>query len=320
MAVVLHEPVTDDPGQDIVERQEQALQQPPGPEALVAWVQLLADAQRTLGADHPNTVAFRAKVAESRRAMGDFVGSISEMDDVVRQRIQVLGAGDPETLVARLVALLWRGEGFGPPPVLAAVADLVDDMRRTIGYDHPYTLKARHTYAAWLPHTDIPFDTLVEWELVAADEERVLGADDPDTTLALRQRAFWRQRFHEDVLEAESIDFTLLTDLNRERGDSESDAEELAREEAGEQREASEWWLDQVIAARRKIVTLQAELGEAHPDVLYERLNIATTDPDRRDRERVRAEAVRLAADAAAALEPDHWIVKESAKHAGEWG
>ncbi|WP_375539470.1 tetratricopeptide repeat protein [Propioniciclava sp. MC1683] len=70
------------------------------PEA-VQYEQLLADQQRVLGSEHPNTLATRYNLAGLMRDMGDLGGARALYEQLLADQQRVLGSEHPNTALTR---------------------------------------------------------------------------------------------------------------------------------------------------------------------------------------------------------------------------
>ena len=66
--------------------------------AITLYQQVLADRERVLGADHPNTLATRDNLAGAYRGAGRTAEAITLYEQVLAGRERVLGADHPNTL------------------------------------------------------------------------------------------------------------------------------------------------------------------------------------------------------------------------------
>src|SRR5438874_6286655 len=78
------------------------------------WSGLATGAQRTLGPDHPGTLALQANLAYWRAEAGDPAGALSTAESLVADQTRVLGRDHPDTLVTRANLAYWRGPAGDP--------------------------------------------------------------------------------------------------------------------------------------------------------------------------------------------------------------
>jgi hypothetical protein len=107
---------------------------------------MLPQLQRTLGADHPDTLATRFAIAREMAARGDHAGAEKEFRDVLPHLERKLGRDHRVTLIlwfsiAREMAA--RGDYAGAEEEFL---DMLPHLRRKLGPDHPDSLAA----AEWI--------------------------------------------------------------------------------------------------------------------------------------------------------------------------
>ncbi|MFA5607755.1 MAG: tetratricopeptide repeat protein [Leucobacter sp.] len=166
---------------------------------LAGWLELYADEQRVLGAEHPTTLAARNQVAVLRRELGDRIGARDESAAVVEAQRRVLGESHPDTLTGRFTAAMCLGEASDGAAALAEIKALIPLLAATFGHDHQNTLAARQTSALWSAEDGgDPLDRLSEWEVLVDDLTRALGERHPLTVAADQTRAEQRARWEPD--------------------------------------------------------------------------------------------------------------------------
>ncbi|MET7421540.1 tetratricopeptide repeat protein [Dactylosporangium sp. NPDC005555] len=101
-----------------------------GPPDESAW--LLVDAERILGADHPDTLDTRRNLAHWRGLAGDPDAAVAGLDAVLADYVRVLGPDHPDTMQVRENLVHWRPEGLEA---------LIADRTRVLGADHPHTVR-----------------------------------------------------------------------------------------------------------------------------------------------------------------------------------
>ncbi|WP_234374945.1 tetratricopeptide repeat protein, partial [Streptomyces sp. NRRL WC-3605] len=63
--------------------------------------ELLADRQRVLGPEHPDTLSTRFYLARWRGEAGDAAGAVTALEELLADRQRVLGPEHPDTLSTR---------------------------------------------------------------------------------------------------------------------------------------------------------------------------------------------------------------------------
>jgi len=167
---------------------------------------LIADQERVLGPDDPNTLAARNNLANAYQTAGRTDEAIALHEQVLADRERVLGPDHPHTAQSRQnLAAAYRAAGrteeaiadepaaadpeaIAPPeqpPVSPGAVSLYEqvlaDRERDLGPDHPDTLNSRSHLAVAYQAAGRADEAVALYEQVLADRERVLGPDHPDT-------------------------------------------------------------------------------------------------------------------------------------------
>jgi tetratricopeptide (TPR) repeat protein len=142
---------------------------------------LLADQERVLGADHPETLGTRHDLAVAYQAAGRTAEAIVLHERALADRQRVLGADHPDTLNARDdLAFAYRVAGRPAEAIVLLEQNLVD-QERVLGADHPDTLGTCHGLAFAYRAAGRTAEAITLFEQTLTDRQRVLGADHPDT-------------------------------------------------------------------------------------------------------------------------------------------
>jgi tetratricopeptide (TPR) repeat protein len=116
--------------------------------AIGAAEPLVADCERVLGADHPDTLASRSNLAVAYRAAGRTAEAIPLFQRTLADCERVLGADHPSTLMARSnLALANRAAGM-TAAATALFQRTLADCQRVLGANHPDTEAVRAELAA----------------------------------------------------------------------------------------------------------------------------------------------------------------------------
>ena len=234
---------------------------------------LVADQERVLGADHPDTLGMRNNLAGAYWTAGRRAEAITLLEQVLADRERVLGADHPDTLMTR-GNLVSAYQAAGPgAEAITLLEQVLADRERVLGADHPETLRARGSLASAYQAAGRTAEAITLHKQVLADRERVLGADHPDTlitrnNLALAYLAAGR------TAEAITLHKQVLADRERVLGADHPDTLitrnnlALAYLAAGRTAEAITLH-EQVLADRERV------LGADHPDTLITRNNLA---------------------------------------------
>ncbi len=137
--------------------------------------------ERSLGAEHPDTLAARHSLARWTGEAGDKAAARDLFAALLPVRERVLGAEHPDTLFTRDSLARWTGEAGDNAAARDLFAALLPVRERVLGAEHPDTLITRHSLAYW---TGEAGDRAAARDLFAAllpVRERVLGVEHPDT-------------------------------------------------------------------------------------------------------------------------------------------
>jgi len=202
--------------------------------AIVIGEPLIADQERVLGPDDPNTLAARNNLANAYQAVGRTDEAIALHEQVLAGRERVLGPDHPHTVQSRKnLAAAHQAAGRTDkaaagepaqadpeaiaqpeqaPASLGAVAlheQVLADRERVLGPEHPDTLAARNNLALAYQTAGRTDEAIALHERALADRERVLGPEHPGTlnsrsNLAVAYQAAGRAdeaiALHEQVL------------------------------------------------------------------------------------------------------------------------
>ena len=152
--------------------------------AVVMGRTLLADCERALGPDDPETLGVRHGLASAALSAGGRDEAIDQYERAAAGRARVLGEDDRDTLKSRnrlAGAYLTAGRRDEAIELYERVAA---DRERTLGADHPDTLTSRSNLAFAYRSAGRRPEAIELYERTIADRTRVLGADHPDTLLS----------------------------------------------------------------------------------------------------------------------------------------
>jgi hypothetical protein len=232
-------------------------------------------AEHHLGPDHPDTLATRNNLAQSRGEAGDPAGAATAFEELLTDYLRVLGPHHPDTLTTRSNLAFWRGEAGDPAGAATAFEELLTDRLRVLGPGHPDTLNTRHHLAYWRGEAGDPAGAATAFEELLTDRLRVLGPDHPDTLNTRNNIAHWRGEAGDpDPGGAATAFEKLLTDQLRVLGPDHPDTlntrGSLAywRGEAGNPAGAA-------TAFEELLTDWLRVLGPDHPDTLTARGNLA---------------------------------------------
>jgi tetratricopeptide (TPR) repeat protein len=146
---------------------------------------LLADQERLLGSDHPETLRTRNSLAVAYRDVGRTAEAITVHERNLADQERVLGSDHPDTLTTRnSLAVAYWSAGRTDESITVHERNLAD-RERVLGSDHPDTLTTRNNLALAYQAAGRTDESITVHERNLADQERVLGSDHP---LTLRTR------------------------------------------------------------------------------------------------------------------------------------
>ena len=115
------------------------------PHAIAIGEPLIADLDRLLGPDDPDTVRARNDLARAYRETGRVADAVPLVEQVLAARERLFGADDPRTLASRNnLASAYRATGRAADAI-ALFEENLAACERLFGADHPKTLASRHS-------------------------------------------------------------------------------------------------------------------------------------------------------------------------------
>ena len=242
-------------------------------QAIVVGERLVADQERVLGPDDPDTLQSRNDLANAYRDAGRLDEAISLHEQVLAARERVLGPDHPRTLSSRdNIGNAYRDAGR-LDEAISLHEQVLAARERVLGPDHPRTLSSRHNLALAYRAAGRLGEAISLHEQVLAARERVLGPDHPHT-LTSRDNLGNAYRDAGRLGEAISLHGQVLAArervLGRDHPDTLKSRDNLAVAylAAGRVGEAISLH-GQVLAARERV------LGPDHPRTLTSRDNLA---------------------------------------------
>ncbi|WP_171166663.1 serine/threonine-protein kinase [Streptomyces sp. I05A-00742] len=172
---------------------------------------VVADRERLLGPDHPDTLASRYEVAFSLSRLGRPEEALREFARTAAARSRVLGPDHPDTLAARQETAYVLGRLGRHFEAREVYADVLTARERIMGPDHPDTLRCAHNLAFSLSRLGLLEESYRMAQDVAVARAGVLGPDHPDTLVTRYEVAYtlgqldrWSDalRTYRDVAEA----------------------------------------------------------------------------------------------------------------------
>jgi tetratricopeptide (TPR) repeat protein len=234
----------------------------------------LADRERVLGPDHPDTLTSRSELAYAYESAGRVREAIDLYEATLADRERVLGPDHLDTLTSRNnLASAYEAAG--------RVSEAIPLFERALahneqvqGQDHIDTLTSRNNLAYAYLSAGRVSEAIPLFERVLADRDRLLGPDHPDT-LTSRNNLAYAYDSAGRVSEAINLYKATLADRDRLLGADHPDTLTsrnnlaYAYDSAGRVSEAINLY-KATLADRDRL------LGADHPDTLASRSNLAT--------------------------------------------
>ncbi|MGK5533449.1 FxSxx-COOH system tetratricopeptide repeat protein [Streptomyces sp. URMC 129] len=281
------------------------------------WEQMVADARRHLGPDHPDTLTVRVALIEWRGVSGDRAGAVRALEELLADRLRVLGPDHPDTLNAHALIADWREKAGDRTGTVRATERLLAERLRVLGPDHPDTLAARALVAERRGAAGDRAGAMRELTELLAERLRVFGPDHPDT-LITRARIAERRGQSGDRAGAVRALEELLADRLRVLGPDHPDT--LAtRARIAEWRGQSGDRAGAVAAAEDLLAEQRRVRGPDHPDTLGARALLAQRRGAAGDRAGAAEALAALLADRLRVLGPDHPDTLATRARLAEW-
>ncbi|MGE3357374.1 MAG: tetratricopeptide repeat protein [Acidimicrobiia bacterium] len=141
----------------------------------------LADYERVLGVDHPDTLTSRSNLANSYWSAGRVAEAITLEERTLADCERVLGVDHPDTLNSRGNLASSYGSVGRFDEAITLNERTLADCERVLGVDHPDTLTSRGNLASSYLSVGRFDEAITLHERTLADRERVLGVDHPHT-------------------------------------------------------------------------------------------------------------------------------------------
>ena len=117
-------------------------------QAIVIGERLVADQERVLGPDHPDTLSSRNNLADAYRIAGRTGEAISLHEQTLAARERVLGPDHPDTLTSRHSLASAYADAGRTGEAISLYEQTLADQERVLGPDHPDTLLLRNNLAS----------------------------------------------------------------------------------------------------------------------------------------------------------------------------
>ena len=238
------------------------------------WQPLLARCAQTLGPEHPQTLAFRDRLAVACERAGRLDDAIALTLISLAEREQIQGAGHPDVAAARVrLAGQYRTAGR----YLDAIAEfgrVLADREWALGADHPDTLAARGDLAGAYQQAGQVDQAILLYQSNLAYWERAGGADHPgaladSASLGLAYQS--AGRYDEAIAIFRRLRAATEQALGRTHPDTLTATARLAYacRAAGRLKDA-------IPLYRQTLAGREAVLGGDHPDTLTALANLAS--------------------------------------------
>ena len=260
------------------ERLDAEAQSPQSRLMLVRWLAAswrFDEAEAALGTITSEEVALEGAnaVAQAYESAGRLGEAIALYEQVLADRIRVLGPDHPDTLSSRNnLASVHQKVGCHGEAIALYEQNLADRLR-VLGPDHSDTLSSRNNLAYAYESGGRLEEAIALYEQVLADRTRVLGPDHSDTLSSRNNLAYAYEsagRLEEAIALYEEVLAVRTRVLGPDHPDTLSSRNNLAYayESAGRLEEAIALY-EEVLAVRTRV------LGPDHPDTLSSRNNLA---------------------------------------------
>jgi tetratricopeptide (TPR) repeat protein len=209
------------------------------PEVIALGEPLMADLERLLGPDHPDSLTARDSLAAAYQAAGRGVEAIPLFEQTLVARVRLLGPDHPDTLTAQNnLAAADLAAGRDVEAILMFRMTLAA-RERLLGADHPDTLRSENSLAAAYKAAGQTAEAIPLVEKVLAVRERALGASHPKTlgsrnNLAAAYREAGRAPEAVPMLEETLADCERVLGADDPRTEAVRHNLLLARQEAGD--------------------------------------------------------------------------------------
>lgn len=130
----------------------------------------------------------RAGLAHGRGRAGDPASAADAFQDLLVDRLTVLGPARPETLKARHNLARWRGEAGNATGTAGAIEALLADQRRFLGPGHSVTLTTYSDLVAVSAGRSVGVGSVPDGGSATPDGQGEYAADQHDGTRERRER------------------------------------------------------------------------------------------------------------------------------------
>ena len=137
--------------------------------------------QRTLGAEHADTLRSRTRLAYAPISPGKYNEAIAGFRGIVALEERIFGPMQPDTLLARNGLAIALDNGGKPAEAEAEHRRILAIREKVLGLEHADTLRTRNNIALTLDRQGKNAEAAAEYQQVIDLENKVLGPEHPDT-------------------------------------------------------------------------------------------------------------------------------------------
>ena len=271
---------------------------------------LVADSDRVLGEDDPDTLVFRNNLALAYLDAGLLEEATPLLERGLADSERVLGEDDPDTLTSRNnLASAYLATGR-PEEAISLLERALADSERVLGEDHRITLTSRNNLANAYRDTGQLEEAIPLYERALADSQRVLGENHLDT-LGTRNNLASAYRDTGRLQKAIPLYECTLVERQRVLGEDHPSTLSSRNNLASAYLDAGR--LDEAISLLEPaLADSERVLGEDHPDTLGTRNNLANAYLDAGRLDEGISLLERAPADSERVLGEDHPITLSS--------
>ena len=139
------------------------------------------EAERVLGADHPDTLHSRNNLALAYKDAGRLNDAIPLFEEALEARTQILGPNHPHTLTSRNNLATAYQDAGRPNDAIPLLEETLKAQTQILGPNHPHTLTSRNNLAAAYYAAGRLNDAIPLLEETLKAQTRFLGPNHPDT-------------------------------------------------------------------------------------------------------------------------------------------
>jgi hypothetical protein len=137
--------------------------------------------ERSLGPEHPDTLAARANLAAWTGEGGDAAGARDQYAALLPVSERTYGPAQRETLIVGSNLARWMGQAGDAAGARDYYAALLPVFERVLGAEHPDTMIVRGNLATWTGLTGDAAGARDQYAALVSVDERVRGAEHPET-------------------------------------------------------------------------------------------------------------------------------------------